>query len=165
VAIDPGARATAGPLHLYQGAFGFAPRIVLTRAGETVFDRVVPFTTERTDAKGVVFEGSFLLEREGLTAHGRVDLDSLDGGMRGHATLEIELARGDELLGRGRLLPGHFAEVADGYRVGFAGLAKWSEIDVARRSYPGVMLAGGALALTGAIGGLVSWPIRRRRLR
>jgi hypothetical protein len=146
---------SVGPLRFHQGAFGFAPRIVILENDETVFDEVVPFTTRREGASGINFEGSFTIEREGLAVHGSVDLENLDEAMRGHATLALLVKRGETLLGRGRLLPGHFADLEQGYRSGFAGLHKWSEIDVSRRTYRSAVLAGTALAL----GGAVFWPI------
>jgi len=143
--------ATSGNLRFFQGAFGFAPRIVILREEETLFDRVVPFTTERTGPSGVSFEGSFEVVEAGLRADGRVDLASLDPAMRGHATLHLTLRHGDRLLGRGSLLPGRFADIEQGYRVGFAGLEKWSEIDISRRHYGTFVLVGGAVSLIGGV--------------
>jgi len=154
LSVEPRRGAARGPLTLHQGAFGFAPRIVLLRADETLFDRVVPFTSHRLDGAGIVFEGRFTLERERLAVDGRVSLDSLDEGMRGHATLELSVRRGDELLGSGRLAPGRFAEIGGGYEIGFAGLSKWSEIVVSRRNYGRLVLYGAALAALGAL----LWP-------
>jgi hypothetical protein len=151
-ALSTRTSARAGSLRFFQGAFGFAPRIVLLEEGKAVFDKVVPFTTERRGPTGVAFEGSFRIEERGLDFRGRVDLASLDEGMRGHATLELSLSRNGESPGRGRLLPGRFAELGDGLEVGFAGLSKWSEIDIARRDY-GRAIVGGALLA--AVGGLV----------
>lgn len=160
--VEPHRRATAGPLRFHQGAFGFAPRIVLVEGEETLFDRVVPFTTERRGGRegmrSVAFEGAFTLERESLRVDGRVDLSSLDAALRGHATLELAVRRGGETLGQGRLLPGHFAEIGSGYRVGFAGLRKWSEILLSRRDYGGLVLGGGGTALLG----LLALPLARR---
>ena len=51
--------------------------------------------------------------------------------------------------------------IEEGYRIGFAGLEKWSEVDVSRRTYGGAVLAGAALALAGA----VLWPIAAWRSR
>jgi hypothetical protein len=189
--VEPGRLAAAGSLRFHQGAFGFAPRIVIRKEGETVFDRVVPFTTERAGGpsgsnggpagvRGVAFEGAFTLARESLRVDGRVDLASLDAGLRGHATLDLAVRRlavgeesagpggplgpgGDgEVLGRGRLLPGHFAEIGDGYRVGFAGLEKWSEILLSRRGYGELLLGGASAAALGlAVLGL-TWVVARR---
>jgi hypothetical protein len=153
--LRPSASVSAGSLRLLQGAFGFAPRIVILRDEETLFDRVVPFRTERRGPTGVTFEGRFLLERESLDVAGVVSLASLDEGMRGHATLSLTVRRDDALIGRGSLLPGHFAEIEQGYRVGFAGLERWSEILVSRRNYRGFVLLGTSLALVGAI----LWPV------
>lgn len=160
VAVEPRHLAAVGPLRLHQGAFGFAPRIVIERDGETVFDRVVPFTTERRDrdgVRGVSFEGVFTLARESLRVDGRVDLASLDAALRGHATLHLAVRRDGELLGRGRLLPGHFAEIGDGYRVGFTGLERWSEIDLSRRGYGEVLLGGAAVAGLGLLALPLAW--------
>lgn len=152
IEVEPRRLGEVGSLRFHQGAFGFAPRIVIERDRQTVFDEVVPFTTERRGPTGVLFEGAFTVERESLAVDGWVDLASLDEGMRGHATLELTVRRDGELLGKGRLLPGHFAEVGDGYGLGFAGLRRWSEIDVSRRDYSAFVLAGGAIAALGLFG-------------
>jgi len=164
IEVEPRHLAAVGPLRFHQGAFGFAPRIIIEREGRTLFDEVVPFTTERRGPTGVLFEGAFTLERESLAMDGWIDLASLDEGMRGHATLDLSVRRDGELLGRGRLLPGHFAEVGDGYGIGFAGLRRWSEIDISRRDYSGGVLAGGAIAALGVIG-LMASAVRRVRRR
>jgi len=155
--VTPDEFATAGVLRFHQGAFGFAPRIVILRGTQTVFDRGVPFVTERKGPTGVSFGGLFRLEREGLDVTGRIDLASLDDGMRGHATLDLTVMRNGETLGNGSLKPGHFAEIEDGYRVGFAGLEKWSEIDISRRSYGRWVLVG----LGATLAGVVIWPWAR----
>ena len=86
------------------------------------------------------------------------DLASLDEGMQGHATLHLTVERDGELIGRGSLLPGRFAEIDQGYRVGFAGLEKWSEIDISRRHQGGLVLAGMGLAVAGAaLWGVAAW--------
>jgi hypothetical protein len=161
VSIGTRSTGSAGPLRFHQGAFGFAPRIVILRHGDPVFDRVVPFTTRRDGGEGITFEGSFTIEDEHLAVQGRVDLASLDAGMRGHATLVLAVTREGASIGRGQLLPGHFADLEQGYRIGFAGLKKWSEIDVSRRTYGKAVLAGVALAL----GGVVLWPLAAWRSR
>lgn len=160
VEVTPGKAGSVGPLRFHQGAFGFAPRIVLLRGGRTLFDRTVPFTTERHGSRGqgpagLSFAGRFTLAEEGLTVEGEVSLDSLDAALRGHATLALAVYRGDTLLGRGSLLPGHFAELDGGYRVGFAGLSRWSEVVVSRRDYGALVLGGGVAALAGAL----AWPL------
>ena len=147
--------ASWGTLRFHQGAFGFAPQIVILNADETVFDRVVPFLSEREGPAGVAFLETFTIEKESLEVEGQVDLATLDEGLRGHAALTLTVGREGELLGQGRLLPGHFAEIGAGYRVGFAGLERWSEIVVSRHNYPGIMLTGAAMALLGAL----SWPL------
>ena len=153
--VDPRTAASEGSLRFYQGAFGFAPRIVILRDDETLLDQVVPFRSRREGPLGIRFEERFTLSSEGLEVEGRVDLASLDEAMRGHATLELILMREGEPLGRGQLLPGHFAELDQGYSVGFAGLERWSEIDVSRRNYREVGRAGAVLALLGAL----LWPV------
>ena len=92
---------------------------------------------------------------------GSVDLATLDAAMKGHATLVLSVRREGAAIGRGKLLPGHFADLEQGYRLGFAGLQKWSEVDVSRRTYGSAVLAGAALAL----GGVVLWPIAAWRSR
>jgi hypothetical protein len=155
VTVEPRASASWGSLRFHQGAFGFAPRIVILRGDETVFDRVVPFTSRRVERAGVLFEGNFSIEREGLAVDGAVSLASLDEGMRGHATLELSVRRDGAVIGVGNLTPGRFAEIARGFQVGFAGLSKWSEIVVSRRNYGRFVLYGGAIALVGAL----LWPL------
>lgn len=149
--VTPRAAAAHGSLRFHQGAFGFAPRIVILRGSETLFDRVVPFTTERSGPSGISFHGSLTVEKEGLAVGGQVDLESLDEGMRGHAQLLLTVRREGELLGGGELLPGHFADLEEGFRIGFAGLEQWSEIVISRRNYGRWVLAGAAVALVGAV--------------
>lgn len=154
IEVTPREDAAVGPLRFLQGAFGFAPRIVIVSAGDrrgSVFDRVVPFTTERHGPSGIAFDGSFTVSSEDLHVEGTIDLASLDEGMRGHAMLELAVTRDGEALGQGRLLPGHFAEIDQGYRLGFTGLEKWSEIVISRRNYGGVVLAGAIVVLVGVI--------------
>jgi hypothetical protein len=155
VTVEPRVSASWGQLRFHQGAFGFAPRIVILREDETVFDRVVPFTSRRVERAGVLFDGSFSIEREGLAVDGAVSLASLDEGMRGHATLELTVRRDGAVIGAGNLTPGRFAEIGQGFQIGFAGLSKWSEIVVSRRNYGGFVLSGGATALVGAL----LWPV------
>jgi hypothetical protein len=159
--VTPRAWARAGTLRFHQGAFGFAPRIVVLEGERAVFDGVVPFTTERRGRDGISLEGEVPGPAEGLQIRGAVDLATLDDGMRGHATLVLAVTRGDRLLGRGSLVPGRFADIEDGYRIGFAGLEKWSEIDISRRNYREVVLAGAAVALAGTL----LWPLARKRKR
>jgi hypothetical protein len=149
--VNPRAAASRGVLRFHQGAFGFAPRIVILKGKETLFDRIVPFTTERSGPSGISFAGRFNVEREALEVDGQVDLASLDEGMRGHASLLLTVWQNGELVGRGHLLPGQFADIEEGYRVGFAGLEQWSEIVISRRNYGRWVLAGCMLALAGAV--------------
>lgn len=152
---DPFEAAVFGTLRFHQGAFGFAPRIVILQRGREILDRVVPFLSRREGESGIGFRERFTISREGLEVEGSVDLSSLDQGMRGHATLLLAVSREGEPLGRGRLLPGHFAEIEDGYRIGFADLVRWSEIDISRRNYSALVITGAALALAGAL----LWPL------
>jgi hypothetical protein len=148
IRLTPQDSGTVGSLRFLQGAFGFAPRIVITEDDFTIFDRVVPFTTERRGPTGVLFLGHFTVGEESLDVRGSVNLPE---GIRGHATLDLVVRREGKVLGRGALLPGHFAELSEGYRVGFAGLQKWSEIDVSRIHYGPVVMVGALLALAGAL--------------
>jgi hypothetical protein len=111
--IDPWHNAAYGNLRFYQGAFGFAPQIVVVHGDETIFDKVVPFTTEGHGvAGGITFEEEIDIGRDDLALWGAVDLASLDEALRGHATVVLQLKQGPRLLGEGRLSLGHFAEVA-----------------------------------------------------
>ena len=154
--VAPGQAAYLDVLRFQQGAFGFSPRIVLLKGDETLFDRVVPFTTSYQRPGVLGFQGEFTLEKENLQVRGAVDLSSLDEQMRGHARLGLSVRRGEEELGSGELSLGHFAQLEDGYRAGFAGLKYWTEVDISRRNYQGPMAAGAALALAGALGWLVA---------
>ena len=153
--IGAGRVAEVGPIRLRQGAFGYAPRLVVLRDERAVFDRVVPFTTRRDGQRGTTFSGELRIAEEGLELSGEVRLDSLDEKLQGHPALRLSARRSAADLGAGELLPGQFAELAGGYRVGFAGLKKWSEVDVARRNYRAPMLAGLAAACAGAL----LWPL------
>jgi hypothetical protein len=152
--VTPQTEAAYGPLRFHQGAFGFAPRIVILEGedpGREVFNRVVPFLTRREGESGIGFDGSFELETEGLRVEGMVDLVSLDEGMRGHATLRLAVDKTGRPLGEGGLLPGQFATVDEGYRVGFVDLQRWSEIVVSRRNFGLLVFIGGGLALVGGL--------------
>jgi hypothetical protein len=151
--VTPWNRAEVGDLRFYQGAYGFSPRIVMLKGEETLFDDVVPFTTgARGPAEAVQFKGRVELEEEeGIVIEGEIDTSVLDEAMRGHVALALQVRSDDRLLGAGRLLPGRFAELADGYRVGFAGLEQWSEIDFSRRNYRRLSLIGFAVALLGIV--------------
>lgn len=157
--VGPGRGRSEGTLRFHQGTFGFAPRLVITRDDQTVFDRVVPFTTQSPQAGMLSFDGAFDVAAERLQIRGAVSLDGLDEQMRGHVKLGLVVTRDGRELGRGELMPGHFADLRDGYRIGFAGLKKWSEIDITRRNYPQPMIAGALLLAIGALSPLV----RRRR--
>lgn len=159
MAVAPGIVGRAGSLRFFQGVFGFAPRIVIQRSGEDVFDRVVPFLTDVGGPQGTAFAGRFTVASESLEVAGEVDLSSLDERLRGHPRLQLQVWHEGVLLGQGNLLPGHFAELEKGFRVGFAGLLKWSEIDVFRRNYSRLVFSGGAVALLGGL----AWPLARWR--
>jgi hypothetical protein len=155
VVTTPREWAEVGVLRLHQGAFGFAPRIVILHHEQEVFDQFVPFLTRREVGTSLSFEGRFTLEAESLEVTGMVNLASLDEAMQGHASLELAVAGNDGPLGSGSLLPGHFAALEDGYQIGFAGLQKWSEIDISRRNY-GQLVVGGAIV---AAFGALFWPV------
>lgn len=161
VSVAPGSPAATGPLRLHQGAFGFAPRIVIADASGTLFDRVVPFTTRREEGNSLSFTGRFSAQDDALRVDGAISLDTLDDRLRGHPTLELAIRRGARTLGTGPLSLGHFARLDGGLSVGFVGLVRWSEIVVARRNYPEPMLAGAAVALAG----LAAWAWGRWRSR
>lgn len=154
LSIRHGAGGAVGALRLYQGAFGFAPRIVLVKEGRTIFDRAVPFRT-RPDPTGLLFQGSFELAAEKLAVEGVVTLENLDDRMKGHPRLVLAVKRDGHAIGGGELEPGHFAELPDGYRLGFAGMKRWTEIDVSRHSYALPIWIGLALVAAAVIG----WPI------
>ena len=124
-----------------------------------LLDALVPFTTEREGPTGVRFSGQVELADAELTIDASVDIGSLDEAMRGHATLRLVVRRGEALLGQGSLRPGHFVELDEGFRVGFTGLRKWSEIDVSRRTHSRTVRLGAGLALLGA----VVWPVAHWR--
>lgn len=157
--IGPRATTPVGPLLLHQGAFGFAPRLVVLRGAETLLDQVVPFRSTLEPGRALSFEGEVEVPREKLTIRGAVNLDGLDADMKGHPRLALHVEKDGREVGAGELLPGHFAELPGGYRVGFAGLERWVEVDVARRSYREVVLAGLALAAAG----LALWIVARLR--
>ncbi len=149
-----------GSLRLQQGAFGFAPRIVILHNGETVLDKYVPFTTQGEGGRFNFF-GSFSVSRDRLKVDGSVLVDSLDEEGRGHARLGLTVHQSGQLLGTGELKPGYFADLDQGFRIGFAGLKHWVEIDLSRRNYSGPMLAGLMLCLCGCC--VVLWARLRRR--
>ncbi len=157
LAVDPNRSAESGTLRFFQGAFGFAPRIVIERDTTNVFDRVVPFISDYDGPHGVSFAGRFTLASEALEVAGEVDLSSLDERLRGHARLRLKVWHEGVLLGQGNLLPGHFADLEKGYRIGFVGLQKWSEIDLSRRSYGRLVLYGGGAVLLGGLLRLLAW--------
>lgn len=149
--VDSRTSASVGSLRVFQGAFGFAPRLVVMHQGRVLLDQVVPFYSLPSGRGALAFEGELRVEAHDLLVSGRVNLDSLDDRMRGHATLELIARKGGKALGGGTLTPGTFAELPDGYRIGFAGLKKWSEIDLTRRNYSRVVLGGAGLALGGLL--------------
>lgn len=156
--VQPGKIASVGTLRFRQGAFGFSPRIVILREQSQIFDENIPFITRREEPGTVRFEEEFTIRKEGLHVRGEVVLQTLDEWMRGHPVLGLEVKKGDEILGTGTLLPGHFADLKDGYRVGFAGLKKWTEIDISRKNYPLPMFVGSGMVLLG----IITWPVLRK---
>lgn len=159
LSVEPAQSGVAGPLVFMQGAFGFAPRIVVTRGGRTVLDQVVMFRTT-ADVPGVYrYEGEVEAEAEQLRVTGTIDLSTLDDRMKGHPRLRVALHKGEAALGEGWLTPGHFAEAKDGYRVGLVGLRRWAEIDFSRRNLREVVLLGLACSLAGGL----LWAARRSR--
>lgn len=151
VTVSRGDSAAFRSLRFHQGAFGFSPRIVITRHGETLFDRHVPFTTRARDGRQLAYVGRFEVEAHDLQVSGALDLRSLDERMRGHERVGLTLHSSGKVIGSGELDMGHFARLSDGYAIGFAGLRKWSEIDLSRRNYPAPIFAGVALWAAGAI--------------
>lgn len=143
--------ASDGTIRFHQGMFGFSPRIVIVKGDKTLFDNVVPFTTASCAPGVVAFNGAFDVAAQQLSFRGGIDLQDLDARMKGHPRLGFELTHAGKLLGRGELLPGHFADLPDGYRLGFAGMKRWSEIDISRRNYPEPMIAGALLIVTGVV--------------
>ena len=107
--------------------------------------------TQLQGGTGISFEQSFTVAEHGLEVRGTVLLESLDEAMRGHPTLALELKHEGEVVGAGTLLPGHFADLEGGYRLGFAGMKMWQEIDISRRNYPEPMLIGAVIAALGAL--------------
>lgn len=147
--------AQSDTLRFHQGAFGFSPRIVVLKDGVSIFDRHIPFLSRRQQGGSVSFEGSLSVVKEGLQIDGAVRLDTLDEQMRGHPALNLSVRRGETVLGSGDLLPGHFADISEGYRIGFAGLKKWSEIDISRKNYPLPIYIGFGMVALGAL----LWPL------
>ena len=163
ISVEVGRPGVMGTLRLHQGAFGFAPRVVVLKEGTSLFDQYVPFRTVARGRGLLSFDGAFTVEPERLEVLGNVTLEGLDEAMRGHPTLELSLKKESRVLGSGRLKPGQFAEIGGGYRVGFAGLKRWAEIGVSRARYPTAMLAGAALLALGILGHLGLLLARWRR--
>jgi hypothetical protein len=138
-----------------QGAFGFAPRVVVVRDGRTLLDAFVPFRTVREGPDGVSFVGDFEIATEKLRFRGAVTLEDLNDDMKGHPRLELAVERDGAAVGKGTLRPGESASLSDGSRVAFSGLRRWSEIDFSRRTYPVPMLGGLAASLLG----FLLWPL------
>jgi hypothetical protein len=153
--VSRGEAAPFRTLVFRQGAFGFAPRVVVMRDGRELLDTYVPFRTIREGPDGVSFVGDFELSAEKLLVHGAITLEDLDDDMKGHPDLELSAERDGRRIGAGKLRPGEFAAFGDGYRIAFAGLQRWSEIDFSRRSYPVPMLGG----LAALAAGVLLWPV------
>jgi hypothetical protein len=155
--VSPSESARYGSLVFHQGAFGFSPRIVVIGPdGETILDKKTPFLTRRQHGRGLSFIGEHEAN-DGLVVAGAVDLSSLDEGLRGHATLRVTVSIEGQTLGAGALQLGHFAEISNGYRVGFAGLEQWSEIDISRRHYGGWVLGGLVIAMACGFGWVIAY--------
>ena len=155
VEVTPVAPASLGTLRLHQGAFGFAPRLVVLREGRTLLDQHVPFRTRVLEDRAVAFDGEVDVPSEDVHVAGEVDISSLDERMRGHPTLYVRIQKGGKEIGGGELRPGHSAELEGGYRIVYAGLRRWSEIDVRRRGPVGWVRVGLYLAAAG----LLLWPL------
>lgn len=155
LSLTPSEAASVGTLRFYQGAFGFAPRLVLLHGDKTLLDQEVPFRTQNMGQRLLSFEGDCRVEAEKIDLAGAVSLEELNEEMKGHPILGIEVRREGKLLGRGELLPGHFAELEEGYRIGFAGMKRWSEIAISRKNYPLPVFIGFGMMLLG----LVVWPL------
>ncbi len=155
ISVERGVAARVRNVVFHQGAFGFSPRIVITKSKQLVFDEFVPFRTIREGREGIAFVGDVEIPKERLVVHAALSLDDLNEEMKGHPRLEMTLERDGKELTAGTLEPGSFADLPDDYRVGFAGMRRWSEIDFSRRNYTHAVLTG--LALLAA--GLALWPI------
>lgn len=156
--IAPGRAARHGTLVFRQGAFGFSPRIVVMKGERVALDTFVPFRTIREGPEGIAFVGDLEISAEKLRIRGAVALEDLNDDMKGHPRLELSVERDGARLGAGRLIPGEFAEAGEGYRIGFAGLRRWAEIDFSRKTYPVPILAGlAAFLLGGALAVVARW--------
>ncbi len=155
ISVDRGSAARFRTLVFHQGAFGFAPRIVVTQRDRPLLDEHVPFRTVREGPAGIAFARDFEISREKLLLRCALALDDLNEDMKGHPRLELSIEREGVPVGAGTLKPGEFADLADGYRVGFAGLRRWSEIDISRRTYDAPIRVG--LALFAA--SVLLWPL------
>jgi len=154
ISVDRGSAARFRTLVFHQGAFGFAPRIVVTQRDRPLLDEHVPFRTVREGSAGIAFVRDFEITKEKLLLRCALALDDLNEDMKGHPRLELSVEREGVPVGAGTLKPGEFADLADGYRVGFAGLRRWSEIDISRRTYDAPIRVG--LALFAAA--VLLWP-------
>jgi hypothetical protein len=158
VEVSRGAPGVHGALLLRQGAFGFAPRVIVARGQQALLDAYVPFRTVREGAEGISFTGEFAIAAEGLELTGAVTLDELGDDMKGHPRLELQATKDGRSLGAGRLSPGDVAVLGEGFSVAFGGLRRWSEIDFARRTHPLPLLSGAAaFALGLALWGVAAW--------
>lgn len=162
IVVRQGLPGAVGPLRLYQGAFGFSPRLVVEERGRTLLDEIVPFATRGDEAEGIAFEGSVSVPGRSIELQGRVSLAELDPNqLKGHPKLWLTVVDDGRRVGSSELELGHFVEVRPGLRVGLAGMPRWTEIDVSRRSYRGVMLAGAGTFVVG----LLAWACAAWRLR
>jgi hypothetical protein len=138
-----------------QGAFGFAPRVVVLQGDRVALDEDVPFRTVREGPQGIAFVRDFEIEKEKLTVRAVLTLEDLNDEMKGHPRLEMRVERDGKPFAVGTLKPGEFAAAPEDYRLGFAGLKRWSEIDFSRRTYDlPVRIALGVM-----VAGLLLWPV------
>lgn len=154
------ASARVGSLRLFQGAFGYSPRLVLERDGVLVFDEIHILETLR-EGERLSFTGRREADDDCPELKISIDLSVLDERMRGHPELRLELRDSGELLSAGQIRLGHSVALDGGLSITFAGLQSWSEIDLQRRNYRSWVLAGLSLVLVGALARLVAWKLEK----
>jgi hypothetical protein len=142
--------ARVGGVFLHQGAFGFVPRIVVSHDRKKLYERWTPIHSRFEPGRAVAFEETIDIEPD-VTLSVGVSLDRLDEEMKGHPVLGLQLRRGQEVIGAGELLPGHGADLREGWHVGFAGLRRWSEIDIVSEPHRRTALLGASMAVVGGI--------------
>ena len=130
VTLTPGASASLGTLRLPQGAFGFAPRLVVLRDGRTDLDRTCR-SDRASGRRGTAFTATW-------TSHPRRPspakwTSSARRAMRGHPTLGCAVRKGGTGDRPRRAAAGRVRRPGGGYRMGFAGCGV-GEIDVVAAS-------------------------------